>query len=171
MSASDRFDLAVGVTNFMVSRACFMASCVCVHYIAGNRAQFKPCQVFCECFMRGSIDNDWDFIMSGAIVGFKIVNPSCPCAYDARAKLIINDSHKSVISKKLSTELDNGFISIADAPPRCIHNVFAVPKSTGDGLRTIMYCSKPADHSVNNFVNEISKTFSYKGMDDQHAAV
>ena len=72
----------------------------------------------------------------------------------------------TTISKRLSTELDSRFISIADTPARCVHNVFTVPTSTGDGLRTIMDCSKPADHSVNNFVDEISKTFSYKGVDD-----
>ena len=70
-----------------------MASCV--HYIAGNMAQFKPCRAFCECFMHGSIDNDWDFIMSGAIFGFKVVNPSCSCAYDARVIPVINDSHNN----------------------------------------------------------------------------
>ena len=41
VSASDRFDPAAGVTNFMVSRACFTGSCVCVHYTAGNRVQFS----------------------------------------------------------------------------------------------------------------------------------
>ena len=101
--------------------------------------------------------------MSGAIFGFKVMNPSCPCAYDARAKLVINDSHKNCISKKLSTELDDRFISMADTPPRCIHNVFAVPKLTGDGSELSWIV---VNHSINSFVNEISKTFSYKGVDD-----
>ena len=57
-------------------------------------------------------------------------------------------------------------ILAADVPQLCTHNVFfAVPKSSGEGLRTIVNCSKPSALSVNNFVDEVSTTF-YRGVDD-----
>ena len=51
------------------------------HNIAGHSAQFKPCRIISECFGRGKIDADWEFVLKGAIFGFKMINHSCTCSY------------------------------------------------------------------------------------------
>ena len=49
--------------------------------------------------------------------------------------------------------------------PKCIHNLFCIPKA-GGGLLGIVDCSKPLGHSVHNYVDEISRKFSYRGIYD-----
>ena len=41
-----------------------------------------------------------------------------------------------------------------------------VPKTSGEGYCTVINCSKPAGHFVNNYVDEVSKTCSQLGVND-----
>ena len=63
--------------------------------------------------------------------------------------------------------MERGHIACADAIPKCCHNhnVFTVPKSSGWAI-SVGDCSKLQELSVNNFVDQVCKTFSYKGVDD-----
>ena len=63
--------------------------------------------------------------------------------------------------KKLRAELESWFLSEANATAICVHNVFAVPKSSGAGYKIIVDCSKPEGESVNNHVSDIVEKFSY----------
>ena len=57
-------------------------------------------------------------------------------------------------------------LGLISCVPMCTHNVFAIPKSTSEVLCTILDCSKALGKAVNNYVDEVSSTFSYQGVDD-----
>ena len=54
---------------------------------------------------------------------------------------------------------------IGHLTPTCVHDVFCVAKSGGDGYRAIIDCSKPPGRSVNNYVDKVCTKFFYKGLD------
>ena len=74
VSTRDLYGTVAREVQFRITADCLMASCTCVHYVGGNQTQFKPCQVFCECFYKGGIDADWKFVLHGSIFGFKVIN-------------------------------------------------------------------------------------------------
>ena len=61
---------------------------------------------------------------------------------------------------------NKGYISRAVETPFCSHNVFCVSKSSSEGYRCVVDCSKAYNLSVNNYVDEVSQTFSYKCADN-----
>ena len=114
---------------FTVSHACLAGLRSCRHLMGGRLAQFKSCCALCECFLKGEIDKDWEFILKGAFFGFKVINQSCRCNYTCKFWSLLDVDHKEFIDKKLLAELSVGYISKANADPICVHNVFAVPTS------------------------------------------
>ena len=62
------------IACFDVSIDCVNGICNCVHMIGDAKAQLLPCRVFSECFLRGDVDPDWDYILKGIIFGFKVIN-------------------------------------------------------------------------------------------------
>ena len=79
-----------------------------------------------------------------------VINPSCICSYTSKFWSSSDTERKEFIDKKLLAQLSTGYISKADAEPICVHNVFAMPKAAEQA------CVLPANHSVNNYVNEMS---------------
>ena len=84
---------------FHVSEAYLFRTCVCIHLIAGQLAQFKPCRIFAECFRWHDPDNDWQFVLWGTMFGFKVINPSCECTYQTKYRSV-NAEQKIIIGKK-----------------------------------------------------------------------
>ena len=97
--------------------------------------------------------------------GFKVINPTCGCSYKTKYKDIMNKDKKCFIDSKLKKELEYGYVNKSNAPALCVHNLFTVPKVSGRGHRTIVDRSKPVSESVNKFVGEVAKIFSYLGVD------
>ena len=95
-----------------------------------------------------------------------MLNQDCQTSYTAHFRLPLEEVKKRFISKKLQDELDKGYISRAVKTPYCSHNVFCVPKSSGEGYRCVVDCSRPYNLSVTNYVEKVSRTFSYKGIDN-----
>ena len=58
---------------FCIYRASFKGVCNCVHFIAGNMSQLKPCQFVVELFFRGDHDPGWVFLLLGVIFGFRVI--------------------------------------------------------------------------------------------------
>ena len=75
---------------FDVSKKCTMGMCTCVHYIAGVRAQLKPCRFIAEIFVLGDTDPDWPYIIWGVVFGFHVANPSSEINYIIKFKEIKN---------------------------------------------------------------------------------
>ena len=146
---------------FVVTDDCVRGRCVCEHYIAGCKTQLVPCRVFCEAFLRGDSDPDWEYILKGAVFGFRVINPDCQASYLPKLR---QNRDKDIIQTKLLTEIDRGCISVVDQPPTCVHNIFCVPKEDGGG-RAIVDCSRPAGESVNLFTDAVAVKFSYKSVD------
>ena len=152
-------------TVIIIRDTCVEGRCDCTHTIAGAVAQLKPCRVFCELFLRGDTDPDWHYIIRGVVFGFSVINPSCEASYDTKHRRVADPGDRETITDKLLAEIDRGCISVVDAPPKCVHDIFCIPKE-GGGTRSIVDCSKPEGSSVNNFTNEVSVKFSYNSVDD-----
>ena len=72
------------VTTFDVHKRCFDGVCACRFVLDNSLITLKPCRVFTECFMWGEVDCNWSYLIEGAVFGFRIVNPNCPCEYEIR---------------------------------------------------------------------------------------
>ena len=158
------------ITCFDIRYDCVDGLCDCTHEIAGSQVQLKPCRAFCELFLRGDTDPDWIYILKGVVFGFNVINPSCTSEYGPGDGRVKSPGDREVITDKLLAEIDRGCVSVVDEAPTCIHDIFCIPKE-GGGSRSIVDCSKPAVHSVNNYVDEVAVRFSYNSVDDVAAAM
>ena len=70
-----------------------------------------------------------------------------------------------IIKNKFEQELQDGKISRVTDTPRCIHDVFVVPKEEGGG-RVVVDCSRPKCLSINNYTDCVRLKFSYKSLND-----
>ena len=160
--------------TFNVHKACFDGVCSCEFILDGSRISLKPCRVFCECFMWGSADPNWAYILEGSVFGYRVVNPDCPSSYETENyKSILKPSRKDFMAKKLCDELDQGKILQVNKKPSCIHALGAVVKKrdvmdTVESIRPITDCSRSGDGSapVNEFTDQVSSRFVYKSIDD-----
>ena len=76
VTASDCYGRG-GIVTLHVTNSCVLGLCTCVYAIAGQPAQFKPCRIFTESFRFNELDSDWEFVLRGALFGFKVINTSC----------------------------------------------------------------------------------------------
>ena len=153
-------------TIITINFNCFVGRCSCAHYIASQLVQLNPCRVCCLLFMGQTLDIDWEFLLHGALFGFNVINKDCPSSHISNFRKVLDTSQSSFISNKLRSELQKDHIAHAEVTPICLHNIFTVPKSLGEGYQCVVNCSKPQELSVNNFVDQVCQTFSYKGIDD-----
>ena len=153
------------VIKFGVGGECVGGTCDCVHMIAGERAQLRPCRLFAELFYRGDTDPDWQYLIMGVVFGFRVINPSFRGNYSSGRKGRMKQWESDLIESKLKSELEGGMLTVVKDRPRCTHGIFVVPKDDGGG-RAVVDCSKPDDVAVNNFTSEVSRKFSYLGVDD-----
>ena len=113
---------------FAITDRCVRGMCDCCHKVGGVPAQMKPCRMFVELFLRGEVDADWYFILSGIVFGFGVINENCSIEYTAKWKKIRSQSDREIIEGKLLAEIEQGMLSIVPDKPKCTHNIFCVPK-------------------------------------------
>ena len=150
---------------FTITNECARGSCTCIFHINSSQAQLRPCRVFCEAFLRGDTDPDWEYILRGVVFGFSVINPDCETAYLPTLRQTRDREIRGMIQGKLEGEIDRGCISVVDQAPPCVHNIFCVPKDDGGG-RAIVDCSRPKGRSVNDFTDTVAVKFSYKSVDE-----
>ena len=154
----------ITIVEIDVFKSCVWGACDCVYMLDGVRVQLKPCRVFAECYCRGDVDPDWDYILRGAFFGFKVIDDSCISEYVIQNYSSI-DKVAGSMSKKLTMELAEQMISKVNSPCSCVHPFGAVPKGDVD-FRAIVDCSNPDSFSVNSFTQDCKIPFHYRSLQD-----
>ena len=147
----------------MVYQACVDGICDCVFYVGGTRTQIRPCRVITKALLGDRPDPGWEYIVRGALYGFKVVNDSCPSEYMCY-NYDFTPAERNLMSIKMRSELQKEYISVVDTPMSCVHALGCVPK--GEGIRVVVDCSRPALTAVNNYTDEVSEKFHYKSVRD-----
>lgn len=153
-------------TTVDIFKSCYDGSCSCVHYVGGMLSQLKPCRFVVWIFGQGSIVTDDDkTLFAGIVDGFDLVSSDVE-PYECHNYTSVTDPpNNALMSEILTKELANGFVSLADTKPVCVHALGAVPKQ-GGGIRPITDCSRPQGCSVNDHMQGLTKDFSMKSVDD-----
>ena len=60
---------------------CLMGRCACVYSVQGAMCQLCPCRLFAECFCRGDIDPDWEYILRVVCFSFRVIYSECSSNY------------------------------------------------------------------------------------------
>ena len=69
-------------TEFNVFNTCNIGTCACIYRVNNIPVQLKPCRAVCECFLRGEIDPDWEWILYNACFGARVVDTNCELQYE-----------------------------------------------------------------------------------------
>ena len=163
--ATNTISLKSQDARFSVYKQCLEGTCTCAHFIEGANTNMKPCRTFAECFCRGSIDEDWGYMMQGAIFGFKVVNNDCETTYlKENYKSVLEPGVREKMQEKITSEIGAGIVTIVDTPPKCVHAYGAVEKE-GGGIRAIVDCSAPGSDCINNYTDQVGVKFSYNSVD------
>lgn len=150
---------------------CLLGICNCVHCIDGARAQIRPCRVYVECFHRGDLDPDWEFILRGACFGYKVIDEQCDSTYNrGNYGSITKGEVGLVMSGRLQAEIEEEMVTIVDEPCACIHALGGVPKGHDD-FRAIVDCSSPVGTCVNDHTTSCRSKFSYNSVESVTAVL
>ena len=152
------------VVKINIYHACVLGCCECMYEIGGVRAQLKPCRVFSECYCRGDVDPDWEYILRGVCFGFRVIDRNCGSNYFLDNYSSINKVSESMAGK-LKKELEEEMVTVVPTPCTCVHPFGAVPKGDSD-FRAIVDCSRPDGVLVNNYTDSCKATFSYNSVQD-----
>ena len=152
------------VVKINIYKTCILGCCECRYEIDGVRAQLKPCRVFSECYCRGEVDPDWEYILRGVCFGFRVIDSNCNSQYFLDNYSSINKVSGSMAGK-LKKELEEEMVTVVSTPCTCVHPFGAVPKGDSD-FRAIVDCSRPDTTSVNNYTDSCKTTFSYNSVQD-----
>ena len=144
-----------------------------IHHLDGVRAQLSPdgwrrmlSGGESLVYGRGVWDCDSLFLLDGIMTGFKMVDSKADIgAYFVRNYSSTKGEALEAIESILSNEIDNGKLTVVSEPPKCVHAMGAIPKSSG-GFRQITDASRPLYESVNCFMDETFTPFKYKSVDD-----
>ena len=149
---------------------CIDGSCTCTHFIGDHISQLKPCRAAQFLFGGNKLDSiDEDerlFIWNGLIKGFSIADEDCSTTYECENydSILAQDAHVEMTAL-LEQELLDHKVILSDHPPRCVHSLGAVWKSSG-ALRPITDCSRPDSISINNFMSTTFQSFTYNLVQD-----
>lgn len=145
---------------------CAKGICDCVHVIGSDNSQLKPCRFAAFLFENGRDPTDDEMLMYNGIVdGFDIVSSEIE-PYDNHNYLsILSDDSKPKMDKIVHGEVNNGILEVVDEKPLCIHSLGAVGKPDG-GIRPITDCSLPVGKCINNNMEGLTRSFSFKSVDD-----
>ena len=94
---------------------------------------------------------------------FQVINWNFKTTYSGKQLFNMDASKQQFITDKLLSELKLGYITHVNSIPQSVHYVFCLDKASS--YRMVVDCSKPLASSVNNYVNEVSSSFSYTGID------
>ena len=160
--------LSKGGKSINVFQECVQGTCNCIHYVGGNAVDLRPCRAAQflfggECNLPSDMVSE---IWNGLCDGFRVVDdveiPEYSCENYAS---ITEGTFYDDMSAIICSELVEGKISEVTVRPHCVHALGGVEKSNGK-LRPITDCSRPDGVSVNNFMSDVFKNFSYKSVDD-----
>lgn len=126
----------------------------------------KPCRFAALLFNSDREPSGDELKMYDGIVdGFDIVSRAVE-GYDNNNYLsILSEVNKSKMDKIVEKEISNGILEVVDVKPTCIHALGAVDKPDG-GIRPITDCSLPSGTCINENMDDLMETFSYKSVDD-----
>ena len=143
-----------------------------VHYLCGIRSQFNLCGW--RAMLAGGPnqvygDSMWDvnahFLLDGICHGFKLVDPG------VQIDGYYNKNYKSAtvsafqeINEIIIDELGSGKLCKVDRQPHCIHALGAILKPSGK-YRPITDASRPEGVSINCYMEQTFKSFSYNSID------
>lgn len=116
-----------------VFNSCARGLCTCVHYLDGVQCQLRPCRL-AYILYGGFIDNikPYEFVYDGICDGFKIVDEPIDPYKCKNYTSILDDTSKSAMDRIIKRELSEGYITLTDVKPSCIHALGAVPKGEND---------------------------------------
>ena len=161
---------ADGIPPLPVYYDCSTGICSCVHLIGGIPTQLKPCRaaqfLFGDDRLQTMNDSEVNFIWSGFVNGFAIVDDDCPASYFCQNyDSILESKAYEEMSHLLRQELSEHKVSRVESTPTCVHSLGAVWKSNGK-LRPITDCSRPDGASINNYMSTTFKSFQYNSVQD-----
>lgn len=139
----------------------------CVHFVGNTPVQLNPCEFFRECYRHpGGVDENADFILSGILNGFRIVDEDAEIKSYFRSNYssILQGSFMDQMSSNIELEEKLGKITRVDTRPYCVHAIGGVRKKDGT-LRPITDCKRPIGHSVNNYMNTTAVQFRFRTLD------
>ena len=144
---------------------CIRGVCSCVFSIEGAPAQLRPCRMFAECFCRGDVDPDWDYVLRGVCFGYRVIDAECSSSYSCSNYSSITKSPiGDTMSARLQLEIAEGLVTIVEQECVCTHALGSVPKGRDD-FRAIVDCSNPAGVCVNAHTWSCRSKFSYNSVD------
>ena len=97
-------------------------NCTCIFNVSGAIAQLKPCRMYAEAICRGDEDPDWDYMLRGAIFGFRVLDPDCVSSYfQNNYSSITKGDTGEEMSARVRAKIDAGLLCVVDKPCVCIH--------------------------------------------------
>lgn len=145
---------------------CISGKCDCKYLLGGSETQLKPCRFAAVLFDTGRNATDDELKMYNGIVdGFGIISNVVEGYDNANYLSILSDVNKPKMDKIVNREISNGILEVVDEKPICIHALGAVDKPDG-GIRPITDCSLPSGRCINDNVDDLVQSFSYKSVDD-----
>ena len=60
----------INTVKIDILKNCLLGSCICVYFVGGVCAQLRPCRAFAECYCRGDVDPDLEYILRGGMFWF-----------------------------------------------------------------------------------------------------
>lgn len=153
-------------TSVEVKLACAAGICDCSHILGGVVSQLRPCRFAYFIFKDlNNVSNEDQQLFVGVCDGFAVVDRE-PAPYSCNNYLsILSEENKPKMDSIVATELAEGFLSVSEETPTCIHALGAVPKGP-QGIRPITDCSRPSGVSVNDRCSSLVKKFSYLNVHD-----
>lgn len=151
-----------------VYKDCISGTCKCEHLLGGRLTQLKPCRFASLLFGAGREPSNYELKMYNGIVdGFDIVSDKSNIeGYDNRNYLsILSNINKCKMDEIVNREICNGMLEVVKQKPTCIHSLGAVDKPDG-GIRPITDCSLPLGSCINENMDDLIESFSYKSVDD-----
>ena len=143
---------------------CLQGNCTCIFYVSGAIAQLKPCRMYAEAICRDDEDPDWDYMLRGAIFGFRVIDPDWVSSYFQNNYSSITKGDMGVeMSARVRAEVEAGLVCVVDEPCVCVHSLGAVPKGHND-FRAIVDCSTPTGFCVNKHKDQCWTKFSYNSV-------
>lgn len=149
-----------------VYKDCVKGFCECVHFIGENVSQLKLCRFAALLFQGNRIPTDDEMLMFNGIVdGFRLVSTEVE-SFDSENYLsILSEENKSKMDKIVRNEIANGVLEVVSEKSKCIHSLGTVGKPDG-GIRPITNCSRPIGKCINDNMGGLTKSFSFKSVDN-----
>lgn len=148
-----------------VYKSCVNGTCDCIYSLGGNITQLKPCRFAALIFVDRVPSQEEVLVFEAVLHGVDIVSSDVQSYECCNYNSILSAENKPRMDEIIKSELENGYLSVAEGKPHCVHALGAVSKPDG-GIRPITDCSRPEGISVNSNVDSLPLSFQYKSIDD-----